>query len=76
MRRERTSIHGVRRHLGYQLTRMPALPPTPDGLPRVGVRGDGFDYTHLNRGGADLFAGVIAAELAKTIPQMRPILIP
>lgn len=54
----------------------PALPPTPDGLPRVGVRGDGFDYTHLNRDGADLFAGVVAAELAKTIPQMRPILIP
>ena len=55
---------------------VPALPPTPDGLPRVGVRGDGFDYTHLNRDGADLFAGVVAAELAKTIPQMRPILIP
>ena len=54
----------------------PAVPPAPDGLPRVGVRGDGFDYTHLNRDGADLFAGVIAAELAKTIPQMRPILIP
>jgi len=54
----------------------PALPPPPDGLPRVGVRGDGFDYTHLNRDGADLFAGVVAAELAKTIPQMRPILIP
>jgi len=54
----------------------PVLPPTPDGLPRVGVRGDGFDYTHLNRDGADLFAGVIAAELAKTLPPMRPILIP
>jgi lysophospholipase L1-like esterase len=54
----------------------PAMPPPPDGLPRVGVRGDGFDYTHLNRDGADLFAGVIAAELAKTLPQMRPILIP
>ena len=54
----------------------PAPAPTPDGLPRVGVRGDGFDYTHLNRDGADLFAGVVASELAKTIPQMRPILIP
>lgn len=54
----------------------PVPTPTPDGLPRVGVRGDGFDYTHLNRDGADLFAGVVAAELAKTIPQMRPILIP
>lgn len=54
----------------------PVVPPTPDGLPRVGVRGDGFDYTHLNRDGADLFAEVVAAELAKTIPQMRPILIP
>jgi len=55
---------------------VPAPAPTPDGLPRVGVRGDGFDYTHLNRDGADLFAGVVAAELAKTIPQMRPILVP
>ena len=62
--------------VGTPTAPVPALPPTPDGLPRVGVRGDGFDYTHLNRDGADLFAGVVAAELAKTIPQMRPILIP
>lgn len=56
----------------------PAPPPakTPDGLPRVGVRGDGFDYTHLNRDGADLFAGVMADELAIVVPRMRPILIP
>ncbi len=52
----------------------PALPPgTP---PKVGVRGDGFDYTHLNRDGADLFAGVVANELALVMPEMRPILIP
>ncbi|MES2096739.1 MAG: rhamnogalacturonan acetylesterase [Pseudomonadota bacterium] len=54
----------------------PAPAPLPDGLPRVGVRGDGFDYTHLNRDGADLFAGVVAIELAKVLPEMRPILIP
>jgi lysophospholipase L1-like esterase len=56
----------------------PPAPPatTADGLPRVAVRGDGFDYTHLNRDGADLFAGVMADELAVVVPAMRPILIP
>lgn len=58
----------------------PKLPPPPkttaNGQPRVAVRGDGFDYTHLNRDGADLFAGVIADELATVVPAMRPILIP
>lgn len=55
----------------------PAPPKTSaDGLPRVAVRGDGFDYTHLNRDGADLFAGVMADELAVVVPRMRPILIP
>jgi len=55
----------------------PVAPPAiPSGLPRVGVRGDGFDYTHLNRDGADLFAGVVANELAVVLPEMRPILIP
>lgn len=55
----------------------PVTPPAiPSGLPRVGVRGDGFDYTHVNREGADLFAGVVANELALVLPEMRPILIP
>ena len=56
----------------------PPAPPatTADGLPRVAVRSDGFDYTHLNRDGADLFAGVVVDELASVVPAMRPILVP
>ncbi|MEO5492411.1 MAG: rhamnogalacturonan acetylesterase [Sphingomonas sp.] len=62
--------------IGAPTPPQPAPPPLPDGLPRVGVRGDAFDYTHLNRDGADLFAGVVAIELAIALPEMRPILIP
>ncbi len=54
----------------------PAPAPAASALPKVGMRGDGFDYTHLNRDGADLFAGVVANELALVLPEMRPILIP
>ena len=55
----------------------PPQPAPPTGTPpKVGVRGDAFDYTHLNRDGADLFAGVVANELALVMPEMRPILIP
>lgn len=53
----------------------PPVTPTP-GLPRVGVAVPVFDYTHLGPLGADLFAGIVAGELAKTIPAMRPLLIP
>jgi len=35
-----------------------------------------FDYTHLGRAGADFFAAMVAAELARRIPEMRPLLIP
>ena len=59
---------------------VPPAPPQPAPAagtpPKVGVRGDAFDYTHLNRDGADLFAGVVANELALVMPEMRPILIP
>lgn len=54
----------------------PPVPVAPTGLPRVGVAPPVFDYTHLGPLGADLFAGVVAGELAKAVPAMRPLLIP
>ena len=71
--------------LGGNSGEKPPAPPAPaapqpapltGAPPKVGVRGDAFDYTHLNRDGADLFAGVVASELAIVLPDMRPILIP
>ncbi|WP_184630864.1 rhamnogalacturonan acetylesterase [Xanthomonas arboricola] len=35
-----------------------------------------FDYTHLGADGADLFAAIVADELAKHVPALRPLLIP
>ena len=35
-----------------------------------------FDYTHLGREGADLFAAIVAQELAKNVPAMRHLLVP
>ena len=35
-----------------------------------------FDYTHLGDKGADLFATIMAEELARTVPAMRPLLLP
>ena len=52
-----------------------AAPPPPDPA-RVGAVRLAFDYTHLNRDGADLFAGIVAGELARVIPALRPVLIP
>ncbi|MEB1180635.1 rhamnogalacturonan acetylesterase [Xanthomonas campestris pv. campestris] len=35
-----------------------------------------FDYTHLGADGADLFAAIVADELAQHVPTLRPLLIP
>ncbi|WP_226427080.1 rhamnogalacturonan acetylesterase [Xanthomonas sp. NCPPB 2865] len=35
-----------------------------------------FDYTHLGAEGADLFAAIVADELARQVPALRPLLIP
>ncbi|MCS3809810.1 rhamnogalacturonan acetylesterase [Xanthomonas sp. 4461] len=35
-----------------------------------------FDYTHLGPDGADLFAAIMADELAQQLPALRPLLIP
>ena len=53
-----------------------APPATPGAPPQVGAVRPAFDYTHLNRDGADLFAGIVAGELAHELPPMRPLLIP
>jgi lysophospholipase L1-like esterase len=34
-----------------------------------------FDYTHLGRFGADFFAAMVAEELARAVPAMRPLLV-
>lgn len=35
-----------------------------------------FDYTHLGDKGADVFATIIAEELARSVPALRPLLLP
>jgi lysophospholipase L1-like esterase len=55
----------------------PPLPPLAAGAPPYTARVRPlFDYTHLNRDGADLFAGIVADELAIKVPAMRPLLVP
>ncbi|MDB5706065.1 MAG: hypothetical protein JWN66_3181 [Sphingomonas bacterium] len=55
----------------------PPLPPLAAGAPAYTARVRPlFDYTHLNRDGADLFAGIVADELAVQVPAMRPLLVP
>lgn len=36
----------------------------------------GFDHTHLGRSGADLFATMVADELARAVRDMQPLLVP
>lgn len=43
----------------------------PLGTPKVA-----FDYTHLGREGADVFAAIVADELARQVPALRGDLIP
>jgi len=56
--------------------RKPAPERAADALPAVAAPQAVFDYTHLGRAGADLFAGLVADELAKQVPAMRPLLVP
>jgi lysophospholipase L1-like esterase len=35
-----------------------------------------FDYTHLGRAGADFFAAMLAQELARSVAEIRPVLVP
>ncbi|WP_404482455.1 rhamnogalacturonan acetylesterase [Novosphingobium sp. BL-52-GroH] len=49
--------------------RLPDLPTTPDG-PR-GQFQRKFDYTHVGDAGADLFATLVARDLARAVPELR-----
>ncbi|MBF7010623.1 rhamnogalacturonan acetylesterase [Novosphingobium resinovorum] len=49
--------------------RLPDVPTTPDG-PR-GQFQRKFDYTHLGDEGAELFAGLVARDLARAVPELR-----
>jgi len=44
---------------------------TPQGRPTVV-----FDYTHLGPGGAAVFSRQVAFELARAVPDLRPMLVP
>jgi lysophospholipase L1-like esterase len=50
--------------------------PPPASLPGMAQPKASFDYTHLGGTGSDYFAAMMAQELAKQIPDMRPLLIP
>lgn len=56
-------------------TGRPALPDTPADL-RIAKMNSRFDYTHLGEYGAKLFASVVAAELVKVEPDIRPLVRP
>lgn len=49
--------------------RLPPVATTPDGPRAQFVRK--FDYTHLGDAGADVFATLVARDLAKAVPELR-----
>lgn len=49
---------------------------TDDGQPRLPQAKNTFDYTHIGPAGAALFSALVAAELAREVPTLRPMLIP
>ena len=49
--------------------------PKQAGVPN-GSYNKSFDYTHLGEAGAKLFAGIMAKELAKSVPELSDYLIP
>lgn len=54
------------------------LVPVPQDAASVEPQGDpklAFDYTHLGKDGAELFAAQVAAELARVVPELRRSLI-
>jgi len=70
------ALTGTTAEKGPTATAAPPAAPPAGVPPRVGIAGGSFDYTHLNRDGADLFAALVADELAKELPAMRPLLVP
>lgn len=49
--------------------RLPPVPTTPDGPRGQFVRK--FDYTHIGDEGAEVFAALVARDLAKAVPELR-----
>ncbi|RDS75670.1 lysophospholipase [Alteriqipengyuania lutimaris] len=56
-------------------TGRPDMPDTPEDL-RIAKMNSRFDYTHLGEYGAKLFASVVAAEVVKAEPNIRPLIRP
>jgi len=55
----------------------PAATPAQDNaaVEPLGRARLAFDYTHLGRDGADFFAAMVATELARAVPALRPLLV-
>lgn len=51
-------------------------PPPSETVPGMAVPKLAFDYTHLGHKGSEYFAAMVAGELARQVPGMRPLLIP
>jgi lysophospholipase L1-like esterase len=55
----------------------PSMPsPSSSGDRPFGQARLSFDYTHLGREGADFFSALVTQELARAVPDMRPLLVP
>lgn len=64
---------------GAVATQAAAPPPAPQNNAAVEPMGQArlsFDYTHLGETGADYFATMVTADLAKAVPALRRFLIP
>ncbi len=53
-----------------------SVPPAAAAVPGMAQPKLSFDYTHLGRVGADFFSAMVADELARQVPELRPLLIP
>lgn len=56
-------------------TGQPDPVPAPDDL-RIAKMNSRFDYTHLGEFGGKLFAALVAAEVVRTVPEIRSIIRP
>lgn len=62
--------------LSKETNDMPPAKPSDPSVPPMAQPKLTFDYTHLGRKGSDFFAAMVTQELAKQVPEMRPLLIP
>jgi lysophospholipase L1-like esterase len=61
-----------------KLAQQPAAASSPAtaAVPGMAQSTPAFDYTHLGRTGSDYFAAMVAAELAKQVPELKQLLLP